>query len=91
MAKETQGSSVYNTYKIRSIQGYSAWRMDEAFAETGVFSKRDTGHWNQRLQYNSQCAAQSCIPGVDNVAMIRWNDKPVYLCCRYTDMRKSRL
>jgi transposase len=21
--------------------------------------------------------------------MIRWNDKPVYLCCGYTDMRKS--
>ena len=21
--------------------------------------------------------------------MIRWNEKPVYLCCRYTDMRKS--
>ncbi len=21
--------------------------------------------------------------------MIRWGDKPVYLCCRYTDMRKS--
>ena len=20
--------------------------------------------------------------------MIRWNDKPVYLCCGYTDMRK---
>jgi transposase len=28
------------------------------------------------------------MPGVD-VAMIRWSDKPVYLCCRYTDMRKS--
>jgi transposase len=28
------------------------------------------------------------MQGVD-VAMIRWNDKPVYLCCRYTDMRKS--
>lgn len=21
--------------------------------------------------------------------MMRWNDKPVYLCCGYTDMRKS--
>lgn len=21
--------------------------------------------------------------------MMRWNDKPVYLCCRHTDMRKS--
>jgi transposase len=28
------------------------------------------------------------LQGVE-VAMIRWNDKPVYLCCGYTDMRKS--
>jgi hypothetical protein len=28
------------------------------------------------------------MPSVD-VAMIRWNEKTVYLCCRYTDMRKS--
>jgi transposase len=28
------------------------------------------------------------LPGVD-VAMMRWNDKPVYLCCGPTDIRKS--
>lgn len=28
------------------------------------------------------------MPGVE-IIMMRWNDKPVYLCCGHTDMRKS--
>ncbi|BAE85205.1 hypothetical protein DSY3416 [Desulfitobacterium hafniense Y51] len=93
LAEKTAGSSLYRASQNARTPNLGTGRLGAACFNTDTACSRNAGYRNQGLLDHCERPDRFRITEKSlshpEVTMMQFSDKPVYLCCGCTDMRKS--